>query len=198
MFSVMMYLETDPRAGINIGTSISVTETYHESFFNKSSTHILYRLHWSLVLLSSFMVLNRLSSMPHLFKWHSGTNYLIGQHIRSLWKFIMGHQEYKCGSRYMLIAAHQTTLLKVKSAATLGGKETSFAGNVMLVGHMKWKNLMKDFIVCLRWAMIRILLLVLTKQNIQPGDPRSAEETILDIQYQVQLACLGISQNVKN
>ena len=35
------------------------------------------------------------------------------------------------------------------------------------------------------------------KQNIQPGDPRSAEETILDVEHQVQLACLGISQNVK-
>ena len=35
------------------------------------------------------------------------------------------------------------------------------------------------------------------KQNIQPGDPCSAEETILDVEHQVQLACLGISQNVK-
>ena len=55
--------------------SISVTETYHESFFNKSSTHILYQLPQLLVLLSSFMVLNRSLSMLKLFKWHSGTNY---------------------------------------------------------------------------------------------------------------------------
>ncbi len=52
----MMYLETDPRAGINTGTSISVTETYPENFSNKNSTHILYRRHQSLVLLSSFTV----------------------------------------------------------------------------------------------------------------------------------------------
>ena len=97
----------------------------------------------------------------------------------------------------MLIVAHQTTPLKVKSVATLGGKETSFAGNVMLAGHMKLRNLMKDFIVCLRWVTLRHTFSTYYNQNIQPGHPHSAEETILDVEHQVQLACLGISQNVK-
>jgi hypothetical protein len=66
----------------------------------------------------------------------------------------MGHQEHRCGSRYMLIAAQGTTLLKVKSAATLVEMETSYAGNAMLVGHTKLNNPMKGFIVSLRWAAI--------------------------------------------
>ncbi|KAF8959102.1 hypothetical protein BDZ97DRAFT_2045777 [Flammula alnicola] len=32
----------------------------------------------------------------------------------------------------------------------------------------------------------------------EPGDPRSAEEIVLDVEYQVQLACLGVAQNVQN
>jgi len=54
----------------------------------------------------------------------------------------------------VLIAAQGTTLFKAKSAATLVSMETSYAGNAMLAGHTKLKNLMKDFIVFLRWAMI--------------------------------------------
>jgi hypothetical protein len=64
----------------------------------------------------------------------------------------MGRQEHKCGSRYTLIAARGTTLLKAKSVATLVEMETSSVGNAMLVGHMKLNNLMKGFIVSLRWA----------------------------------------------
>lgn len=66
----------------------------------------------------------------------------------------MGRQEHKCGSRYMLIAAQGTTLLKVKSAATLVEMETSYAGNAMLVEHTKLNNLIKGFIVSLRWEAI--------------------------------------------
>ena len=60
------------------------------------------------------------------------------------------HLQHKCSSRYMLIVAQGTTLLKVKSAATLVETETSYAGNAMLVGHMKFNNPMKGFIVSLR------------------------------------------------
>jgi CO/xanthine dehydrogenase FAD-binding subunit len=66
----------------------------------------------------------------------------------------MGHQDLKCSSRYMLIVAQGTTLFKAKSAATLVSMETNYAGNAMLAGHTKLKNLMKDFIVSLRWVMI--------------------------------------------
>jgi hypothetical protein len=54
----------------------------------------------------------------------------------------------------MLIVAQGTTLFKAKSAATLVSMEISYAGNAMLAGHTKLKNLMKDFIVSLGWAMI--------------------------------------------
>lgn len=33
---------------------------------------------------------------------------------------------------------------------------------------------------------------------IQPADTRSSEATLSDVKYQVELACLGIAQNVHN
>jgi CO/xanthine dehydrogenase FAD-binding subunit len=66
----------------------------------------------------------------------------------------MGRQEYKHGSRYTLIAAQGTILLKAKSVATSVETETSYAGNAMLAGRTKLKNLMKAFMVSLRWAVI--------------------------------------------
>ena len=67
----------------------------------------------------------------------------------------------------------------------------------MLVGHTKLKNPMMGFIVSLRWATIVCRSQSLLDRNIQPGDARSAEEIALDVEYQVQLACLGVAQNVQ-
>ena len=76
--------------------------------------------------------------------------------------------------------------------------ETSCAGNAMLVGHMNLKNPMKGFIVSLRWVMIVCRSYCLLDRSIQPGNVRSAEGIVLDVEYQVWLACLGVSQAVQN
>ena len=39
---------------------------------------------------------------------------------------------------------------------------------------------------------------VIVDRNIQPRNACSAEEIVLDVEYQVQLACLGVAQNVQN
>ena len=38
----------------------------------------------------------------------------------------------------------------------------------------------------------------LLDRRIQPGNVRSAEEIVLDVEYQVRLACLGVAQAVQN
>ena len=75
---------------------------------------------------------------------------------------------------------------------------TSCAGNAMLVGRTNSKNLMKGFIVFLRWVMIVSHSYCLLDRSIQPANVRSAEETVLDVEYQVRLACLGVAQTVQN
>lgn len=73
MSLVTTYLEIDQKAGINILTHISVTETYLENFFNRSSIHISCQLRQTPAFLNNSMALNKLLSAPKLSKWRYRT-----------------------------------------------------------------------------------------------------------------------------
>lgn len=55
----------------------------------------------------------------------------------------------------MSIVVQGIILFKVKSVVILVGKEISFVGNAIWVGHMKSKNPMKDSIASFRWVTIK-------------------------------------------
>ena len=80
----------------------------------------------------------------------------------------------------------------------IGGKGNKFCRKCHVGGPHEVKESDEGFHSLFEVGINFILLLVLIERNIQSGEARSAEETILEVEYQVQLACLGISQNVKN
>jgi len=203
----MTYLETDQRAGINTGTFISLTETCPGSFSINNATSILCPLQQMQRYLSNLTLSRRLSSTLVTCCMSNG--------VLTLCYFC--RKTHAKPLRTQSAANGCDTLLKVycncgpgdnpaqsEVCGHIGGKGNYPCRKCKVGGSQKDKETDDGFhaffFVSLFSLSDRFKLVTRTKLTalFKPGESRSAEDTLKEVEKQVKVACLGVAQSVKD
>jgi hypothetical protein len=102
--------------------------------------------------------------------------------------------------RFTAIVGQVTTPRRVRLQATSGEMDITHVGNVMLVAHKRTRKLTTDFMGCFMCVENPQTFLhddLTSNILLKPGEARTSEKTLQHVEAQVQMACLGVAERVK-